>query len=156
MVTKADDIGDNEWWTAIRITQFVFGVLLGFPLALVSLFMLPNIELVFSETPTQITNEQYLRHYLFWGAATIGYIAIVIAFFRRKAMRRTLRCAVLAGLGIGLLVTLWVLFVALQPIYGYLFLGYSGAAATIGLYFAAFIIGLLVAGMTLALQVAKR
>ena len=116
--------------------------------------MLPNIEIGFSEAPEQISNEQYLRHYFLSGAPVIGYIAMLVAFFRKKAFPRTLRFLVLAGLGIGLLVTLWMLLGQLQTD-GTYFWDYTSYGLRTVFIFSAICIPLIVAGTSLMLRVTK-
>jgi len=116
----------------MRVFQLFFGVIAGLPLAAGELFMLSNIELLYSEGFHEITTAEYVRHYVVSSSPVIGYVCLVFAYFRKSEYPPVLTYMVSTGLMIGILFTCWTMFLLLKPVYGFIFLNY---AATNGLRF---------------------
>lgn len=138
-----------------RSAQFLFGVVAGLPLAFGSLVLIPSIELINSESYEEISAARYLRHYLFYGAAFFGYLALVVAFFRKSEFSRKLRVALLVGLLLGIGSAGVALSELLKSIFGYLFLNYTDYTLRFDIVFSIWLLGLIAVGISLLRKIQR-
>lgn len=133
----------------MRAFQLVFGVVAGMPIAASHMFMLPNIDLLFSENLQEITTADYIRHYLFYSGPIIGYASLVFAYLRRSAYPPVLKYIVSSGLMVGILFAGGATIHYLKPVFGFIFLNYTGYGLWFDIIFSSIAIGLVISGTTL-------